>query len=157
MERAPGSTADAPSGEFVVLGLPQPAYIYDVRGHGLVGRTDRMRVAIGPGEAKLLALAPAPLPPVGLRATGRVHQGGTAVVRLSRVGGPLATDVFHVEITDPSGRLMRHYGANLIAVHGRAALRIPFARNDPAGMWTIRVTDVVGGTTQTLKLRVTRI
>ena len=43
------------------------------------------------------------------------------MIRLSRVGDPLAaSDVFHVEVADPSGQVMRHYGGNLIAVRGQA-------------------------------------
>jgi hypothetical protein len=55
--------------------------------------------------------------------------------------------VFHVEVTDPAGRLVRQYSGNVIADGETATHPLPLALNDQIGTWRIRVTDASSGQT----------
>jgi hypothetical protein len=54
-----------------------------------------------------------------------------------------------MDVVDPSGRRVPQYSGNLVAPRGRARMTLPLALNDPAGQWTLRVTDVLSGQTRT--------
>jgi hypothetical protein len=58
---------------------------------------------------------------------------------------PAALHVFHVDVVDPSGTIVPHYSGNIAAPNGRATLVLPLALNDKAGMWEIRVKDLLSG------------
>jgi hypothetical protein len=49
--------------------------------------------------------------------------------------------------------MLEAYAKNVVAEDGRAAVVLPSALNDPAGMYVLRVTDVVTGATAEAKIR----
>ena len=82
-------------------------------------------------------------------APARVARGETALLGISAAGTPAATHVLHLDVLDPSSKAVFAYSGNLRAPAGRAQRPIPFAHNDPAGRWQIRVRDVLSGRVQT--------
>jgi hypothetical protein len=68
-------------------------------------------------------------------------------------GGP-GRAVLHIEALDPAGKLVPHYSGNALAPGGAALWTLPLAFNDPAGQWTIRVTDPLTGGSATARLAV---
>jgi hypothetical protein len=60
-------------------------------------------------------------------------------------GAPVDLSVLHIEVSDPAGRLVRHYSGNVTIHDGRAAYQIPFALSDAMGAWRVRARDVVSG------------
>lgn len=56
--------------------------------------------------------------------------------------------VFHTELLPPDGKAPRFFlKRNLIGENGKTRLVFRMAENDPKGLWTLRVTDVMTGTT----------
>ena len=53
--------------------------------------------------------------------------------------------VARVEVLTPAGALAEHYCGNVLVRDGRGSHRIPFALNDAAGKWTVRIKDVATG------------
>jgi hypothetical protein len=56
-------------------------------------------------------------------------------------------------VSDPTGRFVDYYSGNLIANDGRAKHEIPFAVNDAAGLWTVRVVEITTGCTKSLRVQ----
>ena len=56
--------------------------------------------------------------------------------------------VFRVECLGPDGKPVPHYSGNVVATGGASARSIPLATTDPAGKWTVRVTDILSGQSQ---------
>ncbi len=67
-------------------------------------------------------------------------------------GAPVDLSVVHVEVFDPSGRLVRYYSGNVTIRDGCAAYKIPWALNDQRGRWRVRARDVVSGHTAEVTL-----
>ncbi len=67
-------------------------------------------------------------------------------------GAPVDLSVVRAEVYNPTGRLVRHYTANVTVRGGTARLAIPFALNDARGAWLVRVRDVVSGLTAETKV-----
>ncbi|MBE6358810.1 MAG: hypothetical protein E7057_06140 [Lentisphaerae bacterium] len=59
--------------------------------------------------------------------------------------------VCHISVKNPSGKVVRHYSANVDARNGKAAFRLKLAENDPAGVWQITVKDVTTNSTATVE------
>jgi hypothetical protein len=56
-----------------------------------------------------------------------------------------ATDIFHIDVLEPSGKAVEYYSGNIKAPLGAAARDLPMACNGAAGQWTIRVRDLISG------------
>jgi hypothetical protein len=137
--------------EEVVLALPRPFFVYDLRKGRLVGNTDRVPVALAPVEPVLLALTEKPLAPPSVSGPGAARRGANAEISVLS-SSPAALDVIHLDAIDPEGNTVAHYSENLLITDARTTKLIPFAVNDKPGVWTIRVKDLLGGTTATAEL-----
>jgi hypothetical protein len=132
--------------EPVVLTLPGPSFVYDLIDRGSLGRTERLELALDGVQPTILALADAALPAPVVAAPALLRLGDTGTIRIAPAGpSPAAFHVFHVEVTDPDGRLVRPYSGNVIADGETATHPLPLALNDPVGTWRIRVTDASSG------------
>jgi hypothetical protein len=77
-----------------------------------------------------------------------LRQGETGRLRFHWDGAsPAALKVVHLEVSDPTGRLVRHYSANLFARGPIVTHSLPLALNDAIGTWRVRATDVLSGRT----------
>jgi hypothetical protein len=63
-------------------------------------------------------------------------------------------DVVHVTTVDPAGNVVAHYSGNLLIENGSAACGIPLARNDPAGVWRVKVRHLMTGATVEKRIEV---
>lgn len=127
----------------------QSAHLYDVRAQKYHGRTDTIVTTLAPGETALYASLPYRVTGLEVQTPERTTAGGHVELQcaLRGDGQPLGDHVFHVELRDPSGRIVSHYSQNVLAAAGRTALRIPLAMNELIGAWSVRVCDVLTGTT----------
>jgi len=143
-------TGDAAKPELITIRLRQPAEVYDVRLGKYLGKSDRIETTIASAEPKVFAL---------LAGKGTSLTVGTGEAAL---GKPLALEVavraearhwaphvVQVEVARPDGALPPLYARNLLVGETPAALVIPFAFNDPAGTWPVRVRDVASGVSET--------
>jgi hypothetical protein len=113
------------------------------------GGSAQFEVTLPAARGKLLALLPEPVDRVEVTippATGRGQPLAIAVRVLGASGKPFRGAIpLRIDITDPLGRHNEYsrYGA---AVGDPWTLAIHPALNDPAGSWTVRVTELLGGT-----------
>jgi hypothetical protein len=137
------------------LVLPRELNVYDIRQAESLGRKTRLQVTLDPYEPALYAFSPAPVPELQVAAPGKLARGttGHASVRFASAA-PAVVHVLHVDLQDPSGRVLPHYGGNLLAPNGLAQINLPLAQNDPAGRWTLRVRDILSGQAQTAAIEV---
>ncbi|MGH7044864.1 MAG: hypothetical protein ACREE2_00570 [Stellaceae bacterium] len=145
---APGG---ASSQERVVVALPQPLEVYDLRAGRALGRTVRVALSLGPVEPVLLALSPEKLPTPVLAGPGRARLGNSPTFTV-RSGLPGTIDVVRLEVIDPAGQVVTPYSRNLLLSDGSATATLPLAVNDPSGPWQIRMRDVLGGGVTTIRL-----
>ncbi len=129
--------------------LPEERHVYDIRAGKHPGRLKEFTVALDPYEPALYAVTATAMPTLETTAPASANRG-----EIARIGirfesqSPAAAHVLHVEVSDASGKLMRHYSANLAAARGTAEQLLPLAVNDPPGRWTVRVRDVMTGQEQ---------
>lgn len=140
------------SGETVLMALPRPVEVYDLRAQHSLGRTSRLRLELGQVAPTLLALSEAPVPPPEIVAPQRVVRGANAKFLIrSNAASP---GVVHLDVIDPEGNLTAPYSENMLV--GREAKRklLPLALNDKLGVWKLRVTDRLNGETTVAELQV---
>ncbi len=129
--------------------LPAAMQVYDLRSGRSLGAQKELAIHLDPYEPSLFALSAEPLPELRVSAPARVARGETAVLGVGLGGAPAATHILHVDVFDPAGKAVFAYSGNLRAPAGRAQRLIPFAHNDPAGRWQVRVRDVLSGQVRT--------
>ena len=139
--------------ETVTVTMPRRLYIYDLRARSTLGETDRVVIDVGSDEPAILGLSAKPLAPPALDGPAAAHPGDT--IRFS-IGSqsPAALRVLHIEVIDPSGRVVLAYSGNMLVAGGAAIKSLPLAFNDQPGRWKIQATDVASGQTRTADLQV---
>ncbi len=152
-DRRPGSTGEAR--EAVVLTLPEPAFVHDVLSGRALGYGQRFDLALDGAEPSILAYSKTQLPGPTIAGPRQLRRGQTGLFAIGfSPGSPEDYMVLHGDVIDPAGRVVEAYSGNLAAAHGRLALRLPLAPNDPLGTWQIHVTDPVTRERATLALQV---
>lgn len=137
------------------LKLPGDFYVYDVRGAKMLGRHREVMVQLDPYEPSIFAISAEPMPELRVDAPARLARGETGRIGCGFNGATAAdTHVLHVEISDPSGKLMAYYSGNLLAPQGHAMWRLPLALNDPVGNWTVHVKDLLTGESRSATVEV---
>lgn len=130
----------------VTLTLPTEMFAVDVRAGKLLGRQSRITVRVDPFEPTLIAVSPMPIPELEITTPASSARGENIFVGMRLASESLADrHVLRFECFGPDGQKMSHYSGNVLAAKGVAARLIPLAKNDPAGRWTVRVTDVLSG------------
>ncbi len=106
-------------------------------------------VQLEPGWGALLVACVEPLGPAELTVSDRTEGSGPVTVRVQAryasgrdVAGvvPLRVDVF-----SPDGALNDYSRFTATEADGSLAMSVPIADNEPAGLWAVRVTELVGG------------
>jgi hypothetical protein len=132
--------ADAGPG---VLRLPAAQHVYDLRLHRSLGRLSRIKGTLRQGEPLIFALTAAP---VGDLSLSRLEQGNAAVkagellkfsAQLKGARKSVVDSAVHVEVRDPSGKVLDYYGGDYTLTGGRAEFSIPLALNDLPGRWQV--------------------
>jgi hypothetical protein len=142
-----------PRREPIVLGLPRPFNIYDVRAKRTLGKTDRLTLEPDPVEPVVLALSDTPLTSPSISGPPSVRLGANAEFAV-RTDPAAAVGVVHIDTIDPEGKTVAHYSGNLLVTGGAAAKLVPFALNDQPGLWLIRASDLLSGKAMTMALEV---
>ena len=86
---------------------------------------------------------------LGVDAPAAVKAGGDLVadIKVEVSEGKAGHHVFHVEVLPPAGKARWFMKRNVPAPGGKLNFVFRMAENDPLGKWTLRVTDVMTGTT----------
>ena len=134
----------------ILVRLAETSAVTDLRNGQDFGNTEMVRVTLPACEPVIMSLSPVPLPDVTIEAPPSLRLGETGTVAVGRTGNsPDAVQIFHIEVRNPDGVLMDHYGANLRTTSGAAEHLLPLALNDPPGRWSITVRDAVSGRQET--------
>jgi hypothetical protein len=137
--------------EDVVLKLPRPLHVYDVRAGRGLGLSDRLALELGPVDPTILALSEEPVAPPTVSGPHDARLGTNAEFLIGS-SSPAALAVIRLDVIDPERNAVAHYSGNLLITGARTTKLVPFAVNDKPGVWTIRATDLLGGATATTDL-----
>jgi hypothetical protein len=138
--------------ERVVLTLPQPLAVTDMRDGKSLGRTSRIELALDPVTPTLLVVSPHELPAPSIAAPPRLGADETTTLRFALAApSPTTVNILHAEVIDPAGRIRAT--KNIVMRNGAASYRLATA-GGPAGDWTIRITDTLSGKRASSKIAV---
>ena len=139
-----------PRSRSILMRLPERQAVTDLRSGREYGKTDTVKVTLPAYEPVILSLSPVAPPDFSIEVPPSLRLGQTATLAVGRAGpSPDAVQIFHLEVRNPDGVLMDHYGANLRTTSGAAEHLLPLALNDPPGRWSLSVRDTVSGRQQT--------
>ncbi len=132
----------------VTVQLPSERYVYNMREHRLVGDVSSVNGTLVNGAPLFLAVTPRPVGKLSISAMGttqddlQVKAGGTAAFRIRMVmpgGQNDFPEAIHVDVRNPSGKVLPYYGTNLSLTDGHARFSIALALNDQPGKWQVTV------------------
>lgn len=130
----------------VVLTLPGERFVYDVRAARSIGKQKQLRIKLDPYEPTILSTSSAAIPSLTIVGPRHLRAGETGTFALTLAGpSPAVLHVFHLDVVDPTGKIVPHYSGNILAPNGRATATLPLAVNDNAGKWEIRLKDLLSG------------
>lgn len=130
----------------VRLALLNESFIYDLRAAKPLGRRSDMKVTLDPYEPVIFALAPSAIGELQISCPTRLKRGDTAELGIRFAAPtPAARHVLHVDVVNPSGKVVGYYSGNLLAPGGRTSKLVPLALSDPAGRWQVHVRDLLTG------------
>ncbi|MBL8209665.1 MAG: beta-galactosidase [Bryobacterales bacterium] len=133
--------------------LPRAMHVYDLRGGRRQAGVRELGLTLDPYEPALYAVSDQPLPKLEVLGPAQARRGEMVTVGLRSGASAAGTHVYGVAVMGPDGGLRGHYGSNVVARGGTAAVSIPFALNDAVGEWTIQVRDSLTGVTETHRVR----
>jgi hypothetical protein len=116
-----------------------------------LGHTDTVRTSVVLGDTVVLGLSPS-ANSVGLHGPAAAKLGEHPEFSVtSSTQGP---SLVRIEVFAPDGSPVQAYAKNLLLDGGRAGFALPTALDDPAGVYTLRATDVVTGASAAAKISV---
>jgi hypothetical protein len=121
-------------------------YWYDMRRGEALGKSVGVKVKLDATQPTLLAALPYAVERLSLK-TRRLEPGNVFKLNIDVVShtGQPGRHVFHLDLLDPAGNLMKHYAANVVAENGGATYEVALGINDPAGIYHVNVIDVLTG------------
>jgi hypothetical protein len=138
----------------ITVKLPRKAHVNDVRAAKGLGHTDTVRTSVVLGDTVVLGLSPS-ANSVGLHGPAAAKLGEHPEFSVtSSTQGP---SLVRIEVFAPDGSPVQAYAKNLLldgGDGGRAGFALPTALDDPAGVYTLRATDVVTGASAAAKISV---
>ncbi len=142
-KHGPSIWAESPA----VLTVGEARHLYDVRRGRYLGSTNRVEFALQPGRPELFALLPYEVTDLVLTAPkeGRPGEALELRVQVKSVGLKPGDHVVHVELADPSGRVVEADRYNLRTAAGDGRIRLPLAWNAAPGAWTVTARDSISG------------
>ncbi len=126
----------------ILIKLPRKYHVTDIRAGKQLGLTDVVRTSIVIGDAVVLGLN---------RAQGEIKLHGPANASLGEHPEFAITSAIpgrrlvRCHIFAPDGSFIPGYAKNLLLENASGSVVLTSALNDPAGKYTVRVTDVVTG------------
>jgi len=129
--------------ETVIVQLPRSGHLYEIKSGKYLGQGDRARVNLPAAGSALIAILPYKIE--GIAATASSARRGELVSLSANIkaSGKLGRHIFHIEVTDPKGNLVRYYTRNVVAPNGRWEGTLPTALNAPTGTWRVKIREVV--------------
>ncbi len=119
---------------------------YDMRKGVYLGNGPTAAVKIEPNRPALLASLPYQVDRMSVKVRRLLQNNIFKINPEVIVAGPApGKHVFHVEVTDPAGNIMPYYSANLVAENGTCSHVIALSISDPAGVYHVKVRDVLTG------------
>ena len=152
----PVKTVSDPPGEEFILRTNRKMHIYNVRMHSYLEHSDSVTAGILPAQAKLLALLPERVENgIALQLGKKEYRPGEAV-RLDIQTIPDALQdvslAVRLEVLEDN-RAIEAYTKKL-AVKGAAIHYVPLALNQEKGVYTLRMTEIISGQRQHMKIAV---
>lgn len=139
----------------VTIDFGSRSHVYDIRGRKYVGQVTSTQAVTAPGGTVLYACLPYKVAGLQVKAPANIKAGQSlSLTATVQAAGKLGDHVVHVELIDPSGQSPLPYRSNQLAPGGKLDLTLPLALNEQPGVWTMRVRDVLTGTTGEAKLKV---
>jgi hypothetical protein len=140
----------------IVLTLPPDHTAHDLRRGGRLPDTQgRITLRLAGLEPTILALTPSRLPAPAIAAITPPRAGEVAELRLSLTApSPAEATALRIEVFAPDGTPAPRYGGTAILRGEPVPWRLPLAASDPAGLWQVRVTDMLSGATDRIVLPV---
>lgn len=135
-----------------VVKLARPAYVYDVRAGKALGKVDTIPVAAKGQQPRLFALLAAPAKAPVVTATPAASRGSATKLAIALPGG--AGRILRVQAMRPDGNEAMAYRSYPTVKGEQVATMLPWAWNDPAGAWAVRVTDVATGQSSVARVTV---
>ena len=135
-----------PSEQKVEVRLRERPYFYDIRAGEFRARTEVFRTTLVPYQPRIYALLPYKVEEVLIegRASARdLTYDITILARAQRT--PTEDHVVRLALDGPDGRNRPTYTAVLVVPKGHLTAQTRIGLEEPAGRWTIRVTDVLTG------------
>jgi hypothetical protein len=133
----------------ITVRLPRAAYVTDVRTGKRLGRREEVRTSLVVGDALVLALSPSEST-LKLSGPATARLGEHTEFAVNSTGG--ARTLFRCQVYAPDGSMLPAYSKNVLAEGGRATFTLPSALNDAPGEYTLRVTEVVTGASDSAKI-----
>jgi hypothetical protein len=140
----------SPAEQKVVLALPEPMVVYDLRSSVEAARTAEFSAILPASRAGYFVLSQRALPPLTVNAS----LSGTGEIDVSVAGEGKPRAVL-ASVHDPAGKPRPELRQELV-FSDRGRLEIPLAASDPPGKWQIHVRDVVTGQKAELEVEVKR-
>lgn len=138
------------------LKLPEKSYLYDSREGKYLGWSDTFHIELTPGDGKVFAVLPYKVEKIILPVPAEVEKGSCADIqfKVKASNGQPSHHVFLVEVFNPAHENCLHYRRITESSDGTGKIRIPFALNDPAGRWTVKIKDAATGTVENIYVNV---
>ncbi len=133
--------------EIRTLVIAEPRHVYDCQDGTYFGLTSRFTAKAADRAADVFALLPYKVTGLSLAAAKATRRGERLAVPvvLHVEGGIPLRHVVHVAVLEPDGVAADHYSQNVVVTGGNAVFEIPFALNDPLGVWTLKARDAATG------------
>jgi hypothetical protein len=133
----------------IIIKLPNKFYVTDVRSGQKLGYTDTVHSSLIVGDAAVLSLSPVENK---LTISAPITSSRGEHVAFALTSSVIGPRLVRCHVFAPNGSMLTAYARNLLMDKTSAAFVLPSALNDPAGAYTIRVTDIVSGATAETKL-----
>lgn len=133
----------------MTIKLPRKFYVTDVRAGKKLGYTDVIHSSIIVGDAAVFGLSSAENM-LMLRGPAEAPLGAHPDFAIS--SSTAGRHLLRCHIFAPDGSMLPAYSSNVLLDKGAAPFILPSALNDAAGVYTLRVTDVVTGATAAAKI-----
>jgi hypothetical protein len=139
--------------EWVKVHLPSHRYVYDLREHAFLGYTTTFNARKMPNRARFLVLSSRRLSRPQISVAPATSPGELLTLGLSYADSQ-AYHAARLRVHGPDGGHAQWFDRTVVIGPEGARVRLPIAHNDPAGLWTVGVTDLYTNETTTVGFRV---
>jgi hypothetical protein len=130
--------------EDITIRLPDKAWVSNIITGEQIGETNSIRTSITTGSALLFGLTPGQSS-ISLAGPSGGRRGEPLTFEIKATPGD--SHLIRCHLFTQDGRFLTVYEQNIMVEGPEGKVTIPTAYNDPAGTYTLRVTDIVNGAT----------